>query len=61
MAGTSKGKGDMNTYKIKLTLTEALLGTVTKDPDIYKAYIASKAALTDDQLAEELATVEKVE
>lgn len=51
----------MNTYKIKFTFTEALLGTVTKDPDIYKAYIASKAALTDNQLAEELATVEKVE
>lgn len=51
----------MDSYRVKLTFTEAILGTVTKDPDIYKAYIASKAALTDEQLAEELATVEKVE
>ena len=46
---------------VKLTFTEPILGTVTKDPDVYAAYIASKAALTDDELAEELATVEKVE
>jgi len=46
---------------IKLTFTEPILGTVTKDPEVYAAYIASKAALTDDELAEELATVEKVE
>ena len=46
---------------VRLTFTEALLGTVTKDPEVYAAYIASKAALTDEQLAEELGTVEKVE
>lgn len=51
----------MDKYKVKLTFIEPLLGTVTKDPDIYAAYIASKAALTDEELAEELATVEKVE
>lgn len=51
----------MDKYKVKLTFVEPLLGTVTKDPDIYAAYIASKAALTDEELAEELATVEKVE
>jgi hypothetical protein len=47
--------------KIKLTFTEPLLGTITKDPEVYAAYIASRAALTDEDLAEELATVEKVE
>lgn len=46
---------------VRLTFTEDLLGTVTKDPKVYAAYIASKAALTDEQLAEELGTVEKVE
>lgn len=51
----------MDVYDVKLTLVEPMLGTVTKDPAIYEAYIASKAALTDDELAEELATVEKVE
>lgn len=51
----------MDKYSIKLTLTEPILGTVTKDPEVYAAYIAGKAALTDEQLAEELATVEKVE
>lgn len=49
------------TRQIKLTFTEPLLGTITKDPEVYAAYIASRAALTDDELAEELATVEKVE
>lgn len=51
----------MQNYKIKLTLTEEILGTITKDPEIYAQYIAGKAALTDEALAEELATVEKVE
>lgn len=51
----------MNKYKVKLTFTEPLLGSTPKDPDVYAGYIATKAALTDEQLAEELATVEKVE
>lgn len=51
----------MEQYKVKLTFTEPILGTVPKDPAIYAGYIATKAALTDEQLAEELATVEKVE
>jgi len=51
----------MDTYKIKLTFTEEILGTITKDPEIYAQYIAGKAALTDDALAEELASVEKTE
>lgn len=48
-------------YKVTLTLTQPILGTITKDPDVYKTYIAGKAALNDEALAEELATVEKVE
>lgn len=47
--------------KIKLTFTEPLLGTITKDPDVYAAYIATKEALTDEELAEELATAGKIE
>lgn len=51
----------MLTYKIKITFQEPLLGAVPKDPDVYADYIASKAALTDKELADELATVERVE
>jgi hypothetical protein len=51
----------MKTYEIKLTLTEEMLGTIAKDPEVYKGYIANKAALTDEELAEELATVENIE
>jgi hypothetical protein len=51
----------MNKYKVKLTFTEPLLGTVPKDKEVYAGYIASKAALTDEALAEELASVENVE
>jgi len=51
----------MDTYKVKLTFTEPVLGATPKDPEVYAGYIASKAALTDELLAEELATVEKVE
>lgn len=51
----------MEKYHVKLTFTEPILGTVPKDPEVYKTYIAGQAALTDEALAEELATVEKVE
>lgn len=51
----------MKKYRVKLTLTEPLLGAVPKDPEIYKTYVAGQAALNDEELAEELATVEKVE
>lgn len=51
----------MDKYKVKLTFTEPILGTVPKDPDVYAAHIATRAALDDKQLAEELATVEKME
>lgn len=48
-------------YEVKLTFREPILGATPKDPEIYKGYIATKAALTDEQIAEELKTVEKVE
>lgn len=51
----------MTTYKVKLTFTQPILGTIPKDPEIYAGYIAQKAALTDEALAEELASVEKIE
>jgi len=51
----------MKKYLVKLTLTEPMLGTVPKDKEVYASYIAGKAALSDEQLAEELATVEQVE
>lgn len=51
----------MQTYHVKLTFTEEILGTIPKDPEVYAGYIADKAALNDEQLAEELATVERIE
>lgn len=51
----------MDKYKVTLTFTEPILGTIPKDPEVYAGYIAQKAALTDEALAEELATVERVE
>lgn len=46
----------------KLTFTEPLLGTVAKDKEVYATYIASKAEdLTDEELDEELETVEQIE
>ena len=51
----------MKTYEIKLTFTEPLLGTVPKDPEVYKTHVMNRAAVDDAQAAEELDTVEKVE
>jgi hypothetical protein len=51
----------MDKYRVVITFTEPILGTVPKDPEIYGTHVAGVAALTDEQLAEELATVEKVE
>lgn len=51
----------MKTYKIRLEFTQPLLGTVPKNEDIYRDFVASKAALNDDELAEELETVEHIE
>ena len=51
----------MDQYRVKITFTEPLLGTVPKNKEIYAEYIASKAALEDEDLAEELASVPHVE
>lgn len=51
----------MDRYKVSLVFTEPLLGSVPKDPDVYAAHVMSKAALTDEQIAEELASVQHVE
>lgn len=48
-------------YHVTLSFIEPLLGTVPKNPEVYAAYIAGKAALTEEQLAEELAGVQSVE
>ena len=52
----------MQTYRVTLELTEPILGTVPKNKDVYRDFVAGKAAdLGDEELAEELATVEHVE
>lgn len=49
-------------FKVELELTTEMLGTVPKDPEVYRAHVQSKAAdLGDEKAAEELATVEHVE
>jgi len=51
----------MDRYEGKLTFTHEVLGTVPKNKEVYAAHIATKAALTDEEVADELATVEHVE
>lgn len=51
----------MDRYKVTLVFREPLLGAVPKDPDVYAAHVMSKAALTDEQIAEEMESVEHVE
>lgn len=52
----------MDTYTVTLTFTEPLLGTVPKDPEVYRTFIQGRAAdLGDDAAAEELASVESTE
>jgi hypothetical protein len=56
----------MDTYQVKLTFTEQILGTVPKSKKILMDHIIGKALragveLTDDQIAEELQTVEEME
>jgi hypothetical protein len=48
-------------YQVTLTLLEPMLGTVPKDPEVYASHIMTKAALTDEQAAEELESVEHAE
>ena len=49
----------MESQKVKVRLLTEMLGTVTKDPEVYKTYIESKKpeGITED----EYLTVEKIE
>lgn len=44
-------------YDVKLTLTSEMLGTVPKNRDLYRDYIAGKAELPKEVVAEELESV----
>ncbi len=48
-------------YEVKLTLTRSILGTVPKNKEVYAQYIATKAALTDEEVAKELENIENIE
>jgi len=50
---------DKVSYEITIVFTEAMLGTVAKDPEIYKTYIESKKPETEKE--EEHLNVEKTE
>lgn len=50
---------DIKKYAVKLTLTEKMLGTVPKDPEVYSSYIETKKP--DDKKDQEFLTVEKTE
>jgi hypothetical protein len=50
------------TKKFTIKLTSPMLGTVPKNKDVYKSYIAGKAKdLTDDIIDQEIETIEEVE
>lgn len=57
----------MQTFKLKLTLTEPMLGTVPKDKEVYKTYIATKkkeiegVELTQEELKDEVESIDEVE
>ena len=46
--------------KVKIKLLTEMLGTVTKDPEVYKTYIESKKPETQND-EEEYLTVDKIE
>ena len=50
----------MKNYKIKLTTTEPILGSVPKNKEIYSEFIASRASVKSDG-EDELDTVPEVE
>lgn len=56
-----EGEKKVKTYLIKLTFEEPLLGTVPKNPEVYKKFIMKHAALNNEAVAQELETVESVE
>jgi len=51
----------MDRYEVNLQLTEPILGTVPKDREIYANYVAGKTPISDEELADELETVEEIE
>lgn len=56
----------MDKYQTVVTFTEELLGTVPKSKDLYRQYIIERALregveLTEEQIEEELRTVEEME
>jgi hypothetical protein len=51
----------MKQYYLKLTFTAPILGTVPKDKEVYASYIATHEALTDEDIAKELESVEQIE
>ena len=51
----------MKKYQVELTLTEPILGSTPKDEELFANFVQSKAAdLSDDQAAQELATLENL-
>lgn len=48
----------MDRYRVKLTLTEPILGSVPKDKDVYETYVAS---LAPDNTDDEMDTVQEAE
>ena len=46
-------------YKVQCVFTEQLLGTVPKDKEVYAKWVATQA--NDEQLVEELETIQEVE
>lgn len=60
----------MDIYKLKLVLTEPMLGTVPKDESIYRTHVQNQAIqqakkngikLTDEQLEQEVVSVKEME
>ena len=52
----------MKKYVVTVTFTEPLLGTVPKDPEVYRKHIQSKAAdLGDQEAIEEMETIQSIE
>lgn len=56
----------MDKYRVQVTFTETILGAVPKDQDTYIRWIIERAKkqgveLTDEQIAQEVSTVEEME
>lgn len=55
----------MNTYNVTVTFTEPVLGTVPKNEEIYTDHVLAKAVeaevISEEQVAEELETLESIE